>query len=181
MDKAIHDSFEVFNSTDKTAIYEAYEHILKATEEKADWAYEVWDRLKAELTNADAHRRSRAAQFLSGLAISDPEKRILNDFPLIWKVTFDEKFVTARHSLQSIWKIALAGAEQKKLVLEYLADRFHSCTKEKHPAMIRSDIMESLRKLYEARTDEGIRELAMELIESETDDKQKKKLIKVWK
>ncbi len=61
------------------------------------------------------HRRSRGAQFLAGLAISDPEKRILTIFPTLWEVTKDPKFVTARHSLQAIWRVGLAGEEQKHL------------------------------------------------------------------
>ena len=75
------------------------------------------------LTDSDNHKRSRYAQFLSNLAKSDPEKRMLQDFPALWAVTKDKKFVTARHSLQSIWKVGLAGPEQKEMVINHLVDR----------------------------------------------------------
>jgi hypothetical protein len=71
-----------------------------------DWAYDVWDQLIKDLIHPNNHQRSRVAQFLCSLAKSDPEKRMLEDFPAVWAVTKDKKFVTARHSLQSIWKKA---------------------------------------------------------------------------
>jgi|GEM_PF-2245318 len=39
---------------------------------------------------------------------SDPDGRIVRDFPAIWQVTKDEKFVTFRHSMQAVWKVGLA-------------------------------------------------------------------------
>lgn len=155
--------------------------LFDITNEKVNWAYEVWDQLLTDLTEGDNHRRSRAAQFLCKLAISDPEKRILKDFPKIWAVTKDKKFVTARHSLKSIWNIALAGSEQKELVLNTLADRFINGTDEKNYTLIRYDIIESLRKLYDEIKDEQVKQLALDLIEKEEDKKYKKKYASVWK
>jgi hypothetical protein len=76
--------------------------------------------------------RSRAAQYLCSLAISDPEKRMMKDFPAVWKVIFDKKFVTGRHALQSIWKIGFADEEQKKMVINQLVDRYINCLTEKN-------------------------------------------------
>jgi hypothetical protein len=56
-------------------------------EEEVDWDYDVWGQPVKDLTDSDNHRRSRAAQFLCGLAKSDPEKRMLKDFPAVWEVT----------------------------------------------------------------------------------------------
>lgn len=67
-------------STDKTKQYEAFISIMEVTKKEVDWAYEVWDILIAHLTHSDAHKRARAAQFLSHLAISDSEGRMLDDF-----------------------------------------------------------------------------------------------------
>lgn len=102
MDRTIQTSFENLLSQDKDLQFEAYNHILASTKEEVDWAYDEWEQLKEDLTHSDNHRRSRAAQFLCGLAKSDPEKRMIKDFPLVWEVTKDKKFVSARHSLQSI-------------------------------------------------------------------------------
>ncbi|WP_198153538.1 hypothetical protein [Thalassobacillus sp. C254] len=97
MDSQLKLEFEKSKSGDKNERYEAYLYILKVTDQKVDWAYEVWDQLLEDLTHKDSHQRSRAAQYLANLAISDPEMRIMKDFPKLWKVTYDEKFVTSRH------------------------------------------------------------------------------------
>jgi hypothetical protein len=63
----------------------------------------------------------------------------------------------ARHCLQLIWKIGLAGKPQKKMVLSALAERYRECADEKNRTLIRFDIIEDYRKLYDAEPDESIR------------------------
>jgi len=91
-----------------------------------NWAYEAWDQLIERLRHKDNHVRAISAQILANLAKSDPKNRMQKDFPALMAVTKDEKFVTARHTLQSIWKV---GRETKmqKTVVEALADRFTAC------------------------------------------------------
>lgn len=173
--------FEKSKSKDKEERYEAYQNILEATEQKVDWAYEVWDQLLEDLTHNDNHQRSRAAQYLANLSKSDPEQRMLRDFTKVWLVTYDEKFVTARHSLQSIWKIGLAGEEQKEMVMKHLVDRFNNSMDEKNYTLIRSDIIQNMRNLYDYLGDEKIKQTAMALIETVEDEKYKKKYMKIWK
>ncbi|WP_368505360.1 hypothetical protein AB3N04_06860 [Alkalihalophilus sp. As8PL] len=181
MNPTIQRYFTDLESPDKQAQYEAYQHLIEATRHEVDWAYEVWDQLKEDLTNKDAHKRSRAAQFLSHLAISDPETRIIDDFPKVWAVTKDPKFVTARHSLQSIWRIALAGPEQKQLVMTHLVDRFKNCLDEKNYTLIRFDIQQNFRHLYDQMRDEELKQIALELIEIEEEAKYQKKYKSVWR
>ncbi|MFZ3580163.1 hypothetical protein [Virgibacillus sp. DJP39] len=181
MNSTTQSHFKNLKSDDKNIRYEAYISILAETEGPVDWAYEVWDKLKDDLTHADNHRRSRAAQFLCSLAISDPEKRMIEDFQLIWKVTYDEKFVTARHTLQSIWKIGLACEELKELVVNSFVDRFTNGVNEKNYTLIRFDIIQGLRNLYEKKQEEGIKQVAHQLIEKEDDTKYRKKYAAVWK
>ena len=173
--------FANLEAENKDDQYEAFISILAATKVKVDWAYEVWDQLVQWLTDADNHRRSRAAQFLAHLAISDSEKRMLNNFPTLWKVTYDPKFVTARHSLQAIWRVGLAGQEQKKLVLDHFTDRFQDGANEKHYTLRRFDMIQGLKNLFDQLQDEDIKQLAMDLIETEEDPKYKKKYLHVWK
>lgn len=181
MDIEISNLFEDLQSKDKNSQYEAYKKILAITEQEVDWTYDVWEQLKEDLGNRDPHRRSRAAQFLAHLAISDPEKRILNDFSTVWDVTKDEKFVTARHSLQTIWRVGLAGTEQKELVVNHLVDRFHDCIEEKNYTLIRYDIIQGLRHLYDNVNDRQIKQKALELIETEEESKYRKKYANLWK
>ena len=82
-----------------------------------DWAYEVWGDLLRTLVGGDNRQRSIAAQVLSNLAKSDPKERMLRDLTALLKVTKDERFVTARHCLQSLWKVGIAGDPQRKAPL----------------------------------------------------------------
>src|SRR3954454_17909525 len=80
----------------------AFEQILTQTAEPVGWADAVWDELFKRLTDRNNRSRSIAAQVLCKLAKSDPSKRLLRDFPALFAVTRDERFVTARHCLQSL-------------------------------------------------------------------------------
>jgi hypothetical protein len=68
----------------------------------------------ALLKIGDNHQRAIAAQALSNPAKSDHKLRMLKDFDKLMAVTKDERFVTARHSLQSLWKVGTAGKELQK-------------------------------------------------------------------
>lgn len=181
MDETVQANFENLRSPDRNVRNQAYLELLRMTEVRVDWAYAVWDGLKADLAHRDNHLRSIASQLLCQLAVSDPEGRILTDLPALLAVTRDERFVTARHCLQSLWKIGLAGPRQMELVLERLTERFGNCSGEKHATLIRYDIIESLRKLYGRVPDGRIRERALELIETEEDPAYKKKYAAVWR
>ncbi|SDJ37199.1 hypothetical protein [Salimicrobium halophilum] len=181
MDERTKELFHQLENGSKEEQYEAYQTLLEEMETEVPWAYEVWDKLVDWLTDKDAHRRSRGAQFLSFLAISDPENRILRDFPKVWQVTKDEKFVTARHSLQAIWRVALGGEKQKNLVTGYLIERFYTAEEEKNGTLLREDILKGLRALYERDEDPYIEEQAKGLIDSVDDEKYAKKYMKIWK
>jgi hypothetical protein len=103
------------------------------------------------------------------------------DFSALMAVTRDERFVTARHCLQSIWRVGASTEKMKQLVVDALADRFQNCSAEKNCTLIRYDIIQGLRNLYDEVKDERLREKALELIEMEEDLKYRKKYAGVWK
>jgi hypothetical protein len=146
-----------------------------------DWAYEAWDEIVEGLTHKDNHVRAICGQLLANLAKSDPKGRIFKDFDKLLAVTRDERFVTARHTMQNIWKVGLAGKKQQQLVVNGLELRFKECLKEKNCTLIRYDIQVALHNLYTATTSSEIKEKALELIELEKDAKYKKKYATVWK
>lgn len=167
-------------SEDRDLQNQAFSYILKATEKPVDWAYDVWDQLVEGLRHKDNHVRAISAQILANLAKSDPKNRMKKDFPVLMAVTKDEKFVTARHTLQSIWKVGLE-TKMQKTVVEALANWFKDCITEKNWTLIRYDIIQDLRNLYDELKDEKIKKKALELIETEEDLKYKKKYASVWK
>lgn len=160
---------------------EAFHALLRVTDQPVDWAYEVWDDLVARLQHKDGHQRAIAAQILCNLAKSDPEMRMVNDFAALLAVTKDEKFVTARHCLQAIWKVGAAGMQQRQLVIDGLAGRFDECLAEKNCTLIRYDIIQGFKQLYETVQDQQVKMKALELIATEQDQKYRKKYASVWK
>ncbi len=181
MDRNTRTNLDNLRSQDGDTRFKALNYVLKVTDERVDWAHEVWDDLVQHKRHEDNHQRAIAAQVLCNLAKSDTENRMLKDFDALLAVTNDERFVTARHCLQSLWKVGAAGKKYQKVVVDGLAGRFRDCVTEKNCTLIRFDIIQGLRKLYEAVKDEKIREKAMELIETEDDDKYRKKYATVWK
>ncbi len=181
MDEEIQAALDHLGSGDKEYQNQAYLYLLEVTEKPVDWAYAAWDTLVAGLSHKDNHLRSISAQLLSNLARSDPDHRMLKDFPALLAVTRDEKFVTARHSLQAIWKVGLAGARQQQMVTDGLANRFRECITEKNCTLIRYDIIQDLRNLYAEIKDETVRAQALALIETEEDLKYRKKYAGLWK
>jgi hypothetical protein len=159
----------------------AFLHLLEETAQPVDWSYEVWDEMVATLEHKDNHQRAIAAQVLCNLAKSDPKKRMLKDLDALLAVTKDERFVTARHCMQSLWKVGAAGKDQQKKLVDGLAGRFKECIKEKNCTLIRYDIIHGLWKLYDKVKDEAIRHKSLELIATEKDLKYRKKYATVWK
>jgi len=180
MDGKTRKHIDHLRSEDRDLQNQAFSYILRETEMPVDWAYEIWDELVAGLRHKDNHVRAISAQVLANLAKSDPKNRMKKDFPALMAVTGDEKFVTARHTLQSIWKV---GREKKmqKTVVDALADWFKNCIIHKNCTLIRYDIIQDFRNLYDEVGDEKIKERALALIETEEDPKYKKKYAGVWK
>lgn len=159
----------------------AFQALLQAANSHVDWAYDVWDDLLRTLVDGDNRQRSIAAQVLCNLAKSDPQQRINKDLVVLLKVTRDERFVTARHCLQAMWKIGIAGEPQRKALLKGLAARFKECATEKNCTLIRYDILVVLRRIFDLVNDEEIRSTAGGLMALEEDPKYRKKYATVWR
>lgn len=182
MDKPTRDRLVALHSEDGDVRYAAYEALMAATSQPVDWAYEAWDELLAMTRDPNNHRRAIATQLLCNLAQhSDPKRRMLKDFDQVLAVTRDKMFVTARHTLQALWKVGAAGKKQQALVVERLAGRFQDCVAEKNCTLIRYDIIVDLGQLYDAVRDEGVKARALELIETEPDLKYRKKYATVFR
>ena len=181
MDKTIQTQIDNIRSEDGDEQNKAFTYIINLTDKPVDWAYEVWDEMIEGLKHKDNHVRAISAQVLSNLAKSDPKNRMLKDFDKMLEVTKDERFVTARHCLQSLWKVGVTGKKQQKVYMDGLERRFKECITEKNCTLIRYDILQSMRNVYDTVKDQKIKEKAMELIETEEDLKYRKKYASLWK
>ena len=180
MDKTIRTQIDNIRSTDAEVQNKAYFYILEKSDKPVNWAYEVWDEMLAGLTDKDNHVRAISAQVLCNLAKSDPKNRMLKDFDKLLSITKDERFVTARHCMQSLWKVGVVGKKQQKVYMDGLEHRFQECITEKNRTLIRYDILQSMRNVYDAVKDEKIKAKALELIETEEDHKYRKKYATLW-
>jgi hypothetical protein len=181
MDKTIRTQIENIRSENGDVQNKAFTYIINLTDKPVDWAYNVWDEMIDGLTHKDNHVRAISAQVLSNLAKSDPKNRMLKDFDKLLAVTKDERFVTARHCLQSLWKVGVVGKKQQKVYMDGLERRFNECISEKNCTLIRYDILQSFRNVYDEVKDEKIREKSLKLIDTEEDLKYRKKYATLWK
>lgn len=181
MDQTTRNHLANCHSTDRALQNDAFTYLIAATEQPVDWAYETWDGLVADLRDPDNHVRAIAAQLLCNLAKSDPELRMEQSFAVLLHVTRDERFVTARHCMQALWKVGVAGDSQQRIYVEGLAGRFAECAAEKNCTLIRFDILQSFRNVYDVTHAEEIRQKALALIETESAEKYRKKYATLWK
>ena len=72
--------FASIRSADRQEQGAAYSYLMEATRKPVDWAYEVWDELLEGLSHKDNRVRSISAQLLCNLAKSDPRGRMLEGF-----------------------------------------------------------------------------------------------------
>jgi hypothetical protein len=158
-----------------------FDEFIGVTEEKVDWAYEVWNEVVANLSDIDNHNRAIAGLILCRLALSDPDERIVEDFDRLFAVTYDDRFVTARHCLQSLWRVGVVGKAQQKKVVEALGRGFIDCTAHKNCTLIRYDILECLRKIADRVNEESLWSLAASWIALEEDPKYRKKYQTLWR
>ena len=181
MDQTTREHLNNLHSNDADSRYASFQYILNLTNQQVDWANEVWDDLLNLLQTGDSHQRTIAVQVLSNLAKSDTEKRMLNGLDQLLVVTKDEKFVTARHSLQSLWRVAVVSEDLKKKVADNLSKRFDECITEKNCTLIRYDILEVFRKIYDQVHDDKLKDTALALIQKEDNLKYRKKYTGLWK
>ena len=181
MDKEIRAYFATIYSDSREHQNAAFMALQEITNEPVPWAYEIWDELLAALQHPNNRVRAIAAQLLINLAKSDPQHRMQEDFPALFAVTRDGRFVTARHCLQNIWKIGLVGKEQRNQVVTALETRYRECADEKNGTLIRYDVIQGLRKLYNTTGDEAIKGKAADLIAIEPDLKYRQKYTTLWK
>src|SRR5258708_23136159 len=107
--------------------YQSFQWLSESAIEKVNWAYEAWDDLLLLSKNGDNHKRAIAVQLLSNVAKSDPQKRIVKDLAKLMEVTKDKMFVTARSSLQSLWKIGVLNKKTRDVLMEALTKRLSAC------------------------------------------------------
>lgn len=161
--------------------FDAFRYLMNVTDDiPVEWIYTVWDELFLQLKNNNIHRRSIAAQLICNLAKSDTEGRLLKDIDKLLGSTIEEKLLMTRHSFQTIWKIAIINNELKSKIIAHLTLLFTASITEKNYPLIRYDILLILRKIYNLLKDKFVKDLALMLIQKETDFNNQSKYKSLW-
>lgn len=172
---------DAVGSGDRARQNPAFTALMQATRAPVPWAYDIWDELVALLSHRNNRTRAIAAQVLCNLAKSDPEEHMIRDLDALLEVTRDARFVTARHCMQSLWKVGVAGAEPRAHLLRGLEIRFRECMDEKNGTLTRFDILECMRRVYDETGDPVYRSQAQAWIEMEGDPRYRAKYERLWR
>jgi hypothetical protein len=175
MDELTQSLYTSLGSTDDQIRLDAFDQLLSLTEKQVSWVYEVWDELIARLDHPNSYQRSIAVMLLCNLAKSDSERKINQSIDKLLAHTKDEKFITSRKCIQNIWKLALVSPDLKEQIIDHLAGRFRECVTEKHYNLLRADIIQSIRNLYDCQSDASLLNFGRSLIELEKEAKHRKK------
>jgi hypothetical protein len=174
MDTNIQKHVENLGSTDDKIRMDALQGLLKVTESKVDWVYEVWDLMLEKLDHENSYQRSIGIILLCNLAKSDVKNRFADSLDRLLVHTKDEKFITSRQCIQNIWKVAAANKSNPEKILKHLEKRFVECVSEKHSNLLRRDIIQSIMSLYSAEKDDVLLTRARALIAKEQEPKYRK-------
>ena len=179
MDNGIREVFRDLQSGDDKVRYKAFKTALSATDEEVPWAAEVWDDLVKGLSAEKSYCRAAAGIVLCNLAKSDKGHRLEKSIDRLLELTRDEKLTTRRPCLQSMWKPALVSKKIEKKVVACLAQQYEECSNEDHYNLIRQDILQSLRNIYEQTKDEGLKKKCVDLVGKEENPRYRKTYEKV--
>jgi hypothetical protein len=175
MNKNIQKHITDLGSTDDKIRMDALQSTLKLTESKVDWVYEVWDLLLEKLDHENSYQRSIGIMVLCNLAKSDIENRLADSLDRLLVHTRDEKFITSRQCIQSIWKVAAANKSNREKVLKHLEKRFVECIDEKHSNLLRLDIIQSMMALQKVEKEDALLTRIQALVAKEQELKYRKR------
>jgi len=175
MNKNLKKRVEDLGSTDDKIRLGALQTLLKMTEIKVDWVYNVWDHLLDKLDHENSYQRSIGILLLCNLAKSDTEDRLRTALDRLLIHTRDEKFITSRQCIQNIWKAAATNKGNREKVMKHLENRFTECVDEKHYNLLRQDIIQSMVLLKNFEGEDGLLPRIQALITKDPDIKNRKK------
>ena len=174
--------FENLASKDDKVRYPSFIKLQEITDSKVKWIYTKWFMLVEKLSSENSYQRTIGLTLLANLCKNDHEQRIANIIDEYLNHFNDEKFITARLCIQSVWKIAVTNNNLRRKIIDSLENSYRENIHLKtHPNLIRQDIVDSLEKIMTGTKDERVKEAAARLIAEETDEKVIKKLKNIVK
>lgn len=156
----------------------AVNRLMELTEEKVDWIYDYLDVVLDKFGSDNSYQRCIAAKITANLAKSDTEKRLIGIIGKFAAQMDDEKFITARLTIQAAPKFGTASEEYAKAIcaaiLSTLKDNRHLST---HGNLIRLDAVTSLSEILKKYPGAADKNEAQRLISEQCDAKEAMKLM----
>jgi bacterioferritin-associated ferredoxin len=145
----------------------ALDELMAITENRVEWVYEYLDIFKSKLQSENSYQRNIGAMLLANLAKSDTQGRLTDVMEAIIRQMDDEKFITARITLQHAWKFAEACGPCARAIaaglVETLKNNRHLKT---HGNLIRLDAITSINRILklcpDAVNEQAVREIIRE-------------------
>jgi hypothetical protein len=179
MNTNIAEIMEKLSSSEDKVRFPAFQEMQRISEEKVDWFSEYKDQLIAKLASENSFQRNIGIILLCNLAKNDANKEYNAFLDVLMPEIDDEKFITQRQYLQNIWKVAVVDPAYEERIVHQLVKEFEDCTHKDHLNLLRLDIITSLCNIMNTLQKEYIKEIIVELIDVETDEKSKKKYKKI--
>ncbi len=171
--------FSNLESKDNKIRYDAFQELLTITDSEVEWVYDKWLDLIGKLSSDNSYQRSIGLMLLANLAKSDHENRISEILLKFFDCFNDEKFITSRQCIQSIWKIAICNKSNcGRIVAELERTYYENIHLRSHGNLIKDDVIFSLSQITKHLNDKTTFDIAKKLIADEIDPKIIKSLSK---
>jgi hypothetical protein len=144
-----------------------------------DWFASYREVLLKKLADENSYQRSIAAMLLCNLAKSARSGELDGILDAMLPLADDEKFITQRQYLQNIWKAAVADGACRDRIVRQMIEEFNVSAARKHCNLLRLDIMSTMIQILRHEDTEDLRNAIGAMIDSETDEKSRKKYLKM--
>jgi len=170
------------SSADDKVRKPALDALMALTENRVDWAYEYLDILKSKFYSSNSFQRNIGAMMIASLAKSDTQGKFAELLDTFVAQMNDEKFITARITLQAAWKFAVASEAYAKVIAAGLVDTlWHNRHLSTHGNLIRLDAVTSLSAIIKKYPDAVDTETAQEAIRENCSAQEAMKLLPSFK
>lgn len=163
-----------------------YQTLMKTTDVPIDNQVAFWESMACAAIHKNSHLRSLAGQLMCRLVINNDREQLFFKYEqLIKNLCQDDIFITARHTIRSLWFIALGSDEHFKWYVSYIKSRYIASFSEKNGPMIRFDLFEGCMSAIEILEETTIRkhqlyDMASFMMLQETQVANQKKMKKLF-
>ncbi len=139
------------NVKDDTVRKSALDRLMALTETQVDWIYDHLETLCAKFKSDNSYQRNIGAMLIANLAKSDAQQKLDGVLDRYVAQMNDEKFITARITLQHAWRFGIAGETFAERIAQGLVEALKSNRHLRtHGNLIRLDAITSLCEILKA-------------------------------